>query len=282
MGHEGGMSEPQVSRVIKSQSQRMESVAKTLTSYAYSTPSREIFTDSASYSLETKKASLEARENLLNMFDKVVRNCYDTGNTEFASYPVIVTKDLSEYLGIDDQEDFLQALDERSHSHKACYAITINNELIIRELPSSPHETTISSIEYTVCAENIRRTGEDRVPLSCLRSRRINYVSTSPSSYEADTSFRDMDIGDPPTDQNGTVIGSIIFEIGFSESIDSLIDTGFHYLSNENVKIVISVKLIGSGNRVDELIYIILERDRRGRQNITRAVNFGPPLCETT
>ena len=98
-------------RIIKSQVQsqkRMESVSKTQTSHTYSTPSRETFKDSASYSSETKKASPEAKENLLKIFDQVVRNCYD--DTALTSYPVIVTKDISEYLGVDDQEGFLQAL----------------------------------------------------------------------------------------------------------------------------------------------------------------------------
>jgi hypothetical protein len=194
---------------------------------------------------------------------------------------VIVTEDISKYLSVEDQEDFLQALDERSH--KASYAITVSNELIIRELPSSPHEAVITSIEFAVCAENIRRTGKHTAPLHCLRSRRTNYLSTlSRSSYEADTSFRNMNIGDPPTERNRTLIESIIFEVGFSESIDSLVNTGFHYLSNIHVKIVISVKLIGSGNRVDEMVYIVQERDRRGQPIITRAVNFGPPLSEAT
>jgi hypothetical protein len=193
---------------------------------------------------------------------------------------MIVTEDISKYLSVEDQEDFLEALDERGH--KASYAITGSNELIIRELPSSPHEAVITSIEFTICAENIRRTGKYTVPLHCLRSRRTNYLSTSRSSYEADTSFRNMNIGDPPTDRNKTVIGSIIFEVGISESIDSLVNTGFYYLSNIHVKIVISVKLIGSGNRVDEMVYIVQERDRRGQPIISRAVNFGPPLCEAT
>jgi hypothetical protein len=157
-----------------------------------------------------------------------------------------------------------------------------SGDIILVEFPSSPHEAIIRGIEQMIGIYNGRISNRHSKPIRSLGSARTKYGHGN--VFEADISCTNGFIPPHgfPTDTRGAIIPTFVIEVGFSESLVSLCTTALAYLANEVVRMVVSIKLIGSfqqhHHNVTAMFCLVHEKDAvTNAIRVVHVINFGPP-----
>lgn len=77
-------------------------------------------------------------------------------------------------------------------------------------------------------------------------------------------------------DPHGKIIPTIIVEIAYSENYESIQDTALRYLHNDNARMVISIKVLATRHRVNQLYCIVHVRDENTVEAIIRNTGVDP------
>jgi hypothetical protein len=229
-------------------------------------PLKRSISDSFTPSSEAKKSSPSS----LKEIDGLIAAHIETAKV---SCPVELLEHFSHNYSLVD-------LDNIFNDHREVrLAITSEDTLIIKDMPTPPHEVANRFFQNEFCRYNIDLTGKPNRPMTSLGSTTTRYDDLW-SRYEADSSFRNMH---SPTrvDDRHRLIPSIIIEIGYSETINSLFRTANVYLGNPDIHIVISVKIVGSNDKAKELICFVHKRSPGGIL-LESAISFGLPMSEAT
>lgn len=120
---------------------------------SFTTTSGTTFADSINIlpPSETKSSSSLSMKDLLLLIDKRIKDCLNSDNV----YPFTVMENVS--TKSHNSEELLRAIDELWNGRCFKLALTMTDCLIIREIPSLPHEIAISSIESFIAVDNATR-----------------------------------------------------------------------------------------------------------------------------
>jgi Uma2 family endonuclease len=166
---------------------------------------------------------------------------------------------------------------ERKNCHSKLSFDLATGEIIVREVPSRPHETVNRAIEKIIGIYNHELTGDCEDPIESTGSATFNFGERV---LEPDSSF--SNIHTPlPTDEHS--LPTIIVEIAFAEEWSHLVSNVKHYLQRETVRMVIVIKLIGSPseNKINYFVCILHIKEEDGTINV-KVINFGKPLHAST
>jgi hypothetical protein len=229
-------------------------------------PSKKSISDSSISSSETKKSSPSSSDDINTLIDEHIEEAK-------VSCPVVLIKNFSDkYPTIDADTLF-------SEHSQVRLAITSEDTLIIKDMPSPPHEVANRFFERKFGRINsILSNGDEDSPILSFGSTTIRYGRFN--RYEADSSYRNK-FAPEYFDNQGRLIPGINIEIGYSESIGSLFTTANAYLQNSHVNMVISVKIVGRNDKAEELISFVHKRSV-AEIFMEPPISFGRPLSDST
>jgi Uma2 family endonuclease len=163
--------------------------------------------------------SAEAKKNSPTSLKEIDALIADNIETAEVSCPVILVEHFSRHYSFID-------LDKLFSDHREVrLAITNDDKLIIKDMPTPLHELVNRFFQNEFASLNKDLSGKSYLPMISLGSTTTRYDELY-NRYEADSSFRNMH-APVHVDDRGQSIPSIVVEIGFSETIESLFQTIF-------------------------------------------------------
>jgi Uma2 family endonuclease len=167
---------------------------------------------------------------------------------------------------------------ERKKCHKKLSFNSVTGEIIVREVPSRPHEIVNRAIEKFITMYNHQLTGDVEDPIESTGSTTFIFGDRV---LEPDSSFSNIHA---PFTIHGHPLPTIIVEIAFDEGWAGLVSNVNHYLQTETVRMVITIKLIGNPgeNRINYFVCVLHTKQDDGSINV-KVINFGKgPLHGST
>lgn len=139
----------------------------------------------------------------------------------------------------------------------------------IKEAPSEPHEMVAGTLDN--CFAHFPGNS-----MQILRSPRIAYGS-GPTVHETDCSYRNR--FEPRVRTGNNVLMPAVIGDGCSETERSLRETAEHYMRNDHVQMVISIKIVKRNDLVDAMVCIVHSKvGGRAGDHLQKIISFGPRL----
>jgi Uma2 family endonuclease len=224
------------------------------------------------YDEESEGYAETKHHNLKKIFMKIVNELHTS------SREVVFPFEVDSNVSAETYDRLCDSL-EADGVKRGCKTALLDGRLVILEIPGSPHEVTVDLIRALMTESCIQMTGNCTDPLKGRGSTRVRYGEAT--SMEGDATYRNhrLPLDQCPRDANGELIPFLVFEVASSESYERMATTPNHYLANEHVRLVISIKLVLSNPlHVHQLYCIIHERCPNGRPIVSRVISFGPRM----
>lgn len=203
-----------------------------------------------------------------DMVTEIKAKVLSKAQDEHTSYPVEVASDVS-----DDMYETLMVRLEADPTWKTCRCkmALIEGRIIIIQILDEIHEIIAEQVGEDFTEFNISQP--QRV-FRALGSTRIRYGQSN-TCLEGDKSFANRH-ATFSRDAKGNIIPSIVFEVANSENYESIQGTALQYLQNNNVRMVISIKILATQHQANQLYCIVHTRDENNQVIVSKVISFGP------
>lgn len=210
---------------------------------------------------ETKKPTPPSKDVVVS---EIKAKVLLQAQNEHTSYPSEIASGIS-----DDMYEALMVKLEADPKWKSCRGkmALIEGRIILIQIPDELHEIIAEQVVLQFGAFNNRI-------FTPLGSTRVRYGQAN-TCLESDKSFVNRH-ATHLLDPRGKVIPTIIVEVAYSESYESIQDTALQYLYNLNVRMVISIKILATRHHVNQLYCIVHTRDDNGPAIASQVISFGP------